>query len=464
MWGMYSKKNVDFVSLLRGDFMFQADNREISFAHKENMPYPRFTKVIINHFISKDKTNDVKNWINIHTVHNDTLLATPKKARKFKKIASPSNKLSLVLEEEPIKKPKRSKKPAKKPTIVPTAGVVIIDTPGESVSKKKAPTKVDRGKGMDLLSKATLLEVAQLKKTLKKSKMETHKLHASGSGDGVGSQPKVPDEQQDKTTGIDEGADDDSNDDDSDDVTNDDDDDVDSDADGDNEASDNEKTNFDEDDNLNLNQNKDDEEEYDEEYVHTPDNYELYDDEEEYEELYKDINIRLKDAEHEEEEGNGDAEMTNVGRDDGTHQTTYEYVKDDEHVILTTVHDIQKTEVPFKIAKAEKPPLTFNELMSTPIDFSAYVINNLKIDNLTQEQFVGPVLIFLKEYPFDLSKPLPLIEDRGIQVVHVNYFINHNLKYLKGGSSSRKYMTSTTKTKVAKHDDIQVIKDMVPSL
>nr|GFB21514.1 hypothetical protein [Tanacetum cinerariifolium] len=37
-----------------------------------------------------------------------------------------------------------------------------------------------------------------------------------------------------------------------------------------------------------------------------------------------------------------------------------------------------------KIAKAEKSPLTFDELMSTPIDFSAYVMNNLKIENMTQ--------------------------------------------------------------------------------
>ncbi|GJS48418.1 hypothetical protein Tco_0598539 [Tanacetum coccineum] len=37
-----------------------------------------------------------------------------------------------------------------------------------------------------------------------------------------------------------------------------------------------------------------------------------------------------------------------------------------------------------QIAKAEKPPLTFDEQMSTPIDFLAYVMNHLKIDNLTQ--------------------------------------------------------------------------------
>ncbi|GKD06384.1 hypothetical protein Tco_1181358 [Tanacetum coccineum] len=87
-----------------------------------------------------------------------TRKATPKKKRKFKKVASPSKKLSPILEEEPIEKPKRAKKPAKKSTTVPTAGVVIKDTPGVSMSKKKAPTKVDRGEGMNLLSEAALLE------------------------------------------------------------------------------------------------------------------------------------------------------------------------------------------------------------------------------------------------------------------------------------------------------------------
>ncbi|GJW53669.1 hypothetical protein Tco_0097754 [Tanacetum coccineum] len=350
LWGMYNKKNVDFVALLWEDFMFQADNREIGSACKENMPYPRFTKVIINHFISKDKTISMRNRINIHTVHNDTLLdtikfvsktqdyqiygalipeeminqdikdskayktyldfatgkATPKKARKFKKVASPSKKLSHVLEEEPVEKPKRAKKPAKKSTTMPTAGVVIRDTPGVFVLKKKAPTKVDRGKGMDLISEAALLEAAQLKKTLKKSNED------------------------------DVNNDDESNDDD----------DVYSDADGDNEASDSEKTDFDEDKNPNLNQNDDDEEEYEEEeeYVRTPNNYEFTNDEEEYEELYKDVNVRLRDVEHG-EEGKEDAKKSDAGHDAGTQETTYEQVKDDEHIILTTVYNTQKTEV-----------------------------------------------------------------------------------------------------------------------
>ncbi|GJT17708.1 hypothetical protein Tco_0876414, partial [Tanacetum coccineum] len=114
----------------------------------------------------------------------------------------------------------------------------------------------------------------------------------------------------------------------------------------DKEASDSEKTDFDKDENLNFNQNDDEEEEKEEEYVCTPDSFEFNDDDEEYEELYKDVNVRLTDTEHE-EQGKEDEELTDVGRDD-TQQTKYEQVKDDEHVTLTTVHDTQKTEGPMQ--------------------------------------------------------------------------------------------------------------------
>ncbi|GJZ90905.1 hypothetical protein Tco_0662832 [Tanacetum coccineum] len=68
-----------------------------------------------------------------------------------------------------------------------------------------------------------------------------------------------------------------------------------------------------------------------------------------------------------------------------------------------------------------------------------------------------------KEYPFDLSKPLPFFLNQGRQVVPVDFFINNDLEYLKGGSSTKKYTTSTKKTKAAKYD-IPAIEDMVPSL
>nr|GFA28034.1 hypothetical protein [Tanacetum cinerariifolium] len=123
-------------------------------------------------------------------------------------------------------------------------------------------------------------------------------------------------------------------------------------------------------------------------------------------------------------------------------------------------------------------------------------MHNLKIDTLTQEILVGPAFNLLKgtcksfveleyqfrecykavtnqldwnnpeghEYPFDLSKPLSLIEAQGHQVVPVDYFFNNDLEYLKGGSSSRKYITFTTKTKAAKYDNIKGIEAMLLTL
>ncbi|GJW86833.1 hypothetical protein Tco_0162173 [Tanacetum coccineum] len=315
LWGMYNKKNVDYTQ-----------------------DYQQYGALIPGDMINQD-IKDSKAYKTYYDFA--TRKATSKKVRKYKKVASPLRKLTPVLEDEPTEKPKQAKKPAKKFSTVRTTGVAIIDTPSESVPKKKTPSKVDRGKGMDLFSDVALLEAAQLKKTFKKSKLKTHKLHTSGSSNGVGSQPKVPDEQEDKTTGTDEGtstkpgvpdvpkylseseneswgdsSDDKSNDDDSDEVTKDDDeDDVESDADDDKEASDNEKTDSDEDENLNLNQNDDKEDEHEEEYVRTPDSFEFNNDDEEYEELYKDVNVRLIDTEHE-EQGKEDEEMTNDGRDD----------------------------------------------------------------------------------------------------------------------------------------------------
>ncbi|GJZ56464.1 hypothetical protein Tco_0611657 [Tanacetum coccineum] len=44
----------------------------------------------------------------------------------------------------------------------------------------------------------------------------------------------------------------------------------------------------------------------------------------------------------------------------------------------------------------DKPSKTFDELMISPIDFSAYIMNGLKITNLTQETLLGPAFKLLK--------------------------------------------------------------------
>nr|GEX98489.1 hypothetical protein [Tanacetum cinerariifolium] len=67
------------------------------------------------------------------------------------------------------------------------------------------------------------------------------------------------------------------------------------------------------------------------------------------------------------------------------------------------------------------------------------------------------------DYPFDLSKPLPLITHGNRQSVPVEFFINNDLKYLQGGVSTMTYTASTTKTKAAQYD-LPGIEDMVPNI
>ncbi|GKF65663.1 hypothetical protein Tco_0192180, partial [Tanacetum coccineum] len=86
----------------------------------------------------------------------------PKKARKFKKHASPKLKTVLVSPKESTKKPAKKTVPVKKSYISP-AGVIIKETLSVSVSKKKAPVKGKRSKGIEILSNAALSEAAQLK-------------------------------------------------------------------------------------------------------------------------------------------------------------------------------------------------------------------------------------------------------------------------------------------------------------
>ncbi|GKD73190.1 hypothetical protein Tco_1331472, partial [Tanacetum coccineum] len=172
--------------------------------------------------------------------------------------------MSHVLEAEPVKKVKRVKRPAKKSTTTPTASVVIRDTPSVSVSKKNAPAKGDRGKGMELLFDAALLEAAQ-----------------------------VPDESEDKKAGIDEETDtkpgvldvpiyESENDD------------------GNSDADDNERTDSDDDDeNPSFTLKDYDEEEHDEEYESDDDNENVF--EEEDDDRYKDVDMRSLGAEHEKE-------------------------------------------------------------------------------------------------------------------------------------------------------------------
>nr|GEX36216.1 hypothetical protein [Tanacetum cinerariifolium] len=148
-----------------------------------------------------------------------------------------------------------------------------------------------------------------------------------------------------------------------------------------------------------------------------------------------------------------------------------------------------------ELAKQADSRSSFNKLMDTPLDFSNFLINRLKVDTLTSKLLAGPTYELMKgsckslveleyhleevfkattdqmdwvnpegqQYPHNLLKPLPLIpNNRGRRVIPFKHFINNDLEYLHGGASSHKYTTSITKTKATDYRHIKWIEDLVP--
>ncbi|GKD27062.1 hypothetical protein Tco_1233276 [Tanacetum coccineum] len=380
---MYHQKNVDYVELLWEDFTYQIDNKV--YKKQGKMYYPHFTKVIIHHFLIQEKSLSWRNRIRMHTSKDDYLINTlrfvsrreasqkygvvlpecltspemkeskayktylsyttaevpPKAARKFKK-ASPSKKESELVprDEEPIKKGKRLKTPARKSASKPPTGIVIREPPVETKSKRKEKEKVDvaHGKGIELLSEVALSEKAQIKEARMKSLREFHKTHPSGSGtviekppsvekitptvisEGIGDKPRVPG------------------------VTNDDSFESESESWGnDKEDSNNEQESSDE---SSKQENESDEQELDSEQDEESD-----DDDQEQEDFYQE-NVSEDDEMKKptktatgivQGEGN-DAEITEAQQGNENLETTQEQVVEDAHVTISTLP--KKTEVP----------------------------------------------------------------------------------------------------------------------
>ncbi|GJY07018.1 hypothetical protein Tco_0374072 [Tanacetum coccineum] len=395
LWGMYHKKNVDYVELLWEDFIYQIDNK--AYKKQEKMYYPRFTKVIIYYFLTQDKTLSWRNKIGMHTSRDDYLFNTlrfvfakeetqiygailhdsltspemketkayktylgfatgatpPKKAQKFKKPASPKLTIVPVSTEEPTGKSKRVKRPTKKSTKVPARGVVIRETPEIALSKKREKVDVTRGKGIELLSQVALNKDAEFEEVRRKSTRDFHKTHPSGSG-AVKIIPSGNDEDDSNIEQDSSGEDSDQENDNDNDKTQ---------SDNDDESNSKHETNENESGSeSDQEENEDDKEEVKDEFVKTPsddsddkdetkitDKAEGDEDEEmDYttSQLYDDVDIRVNelvdtDNVFVQEEGTN-AAMTNVQQ--GNENLEILQIIEDAHVTLSTFP--QKTKVP----------------------------------------------------------------------------------------------------------------------
>nr|GEZ12218.1 hypothetical protein [Tanacetum cinerariifolium] len=187
-------------------------------------------------------------------------------------------------------------------------------------TKKKAPIKTDRRKGLNVLLEVALSEVTQLKEATKQSKKDFHISQASGSGEGTNFQSGVLNEQQcDSEEKDDDNEDDEGND-----------------GDDDNDGDNNDDIDGDDDDD-NDGDNGDDNDEDDKEKKEESDGGE---------ELYKDVNVNLRKEDVEMTDADqGGADQHNVSQ-----ESRFNQEEEDAHVTLTTVHDTQKTKADNEIA------------------------------------------------------------------------------------------------------------------
>ncbi|GKA55127.1 hypothetical protein Tco_0754076 [Tanacetum coccineum] len=313
--GMFHKKNLDFVALIWEDLAYQIDNKDSK--KQDKMYYPRFTKAIIHHFLTKDKSISMRNRTFMHTAQDDSLLGT----------------MRFVSRHEDTQKPTTKPKP----------------------TKKKALIKADRGKGDGTDFESGVPGVP-------KYDYESKKESWGDNGEEEDDDEDDTEDESDNDGNDDDGGNDD-NDDDSDDKRT--------------ESDKDKNPNL----NLSNEEHEEKEEEYADERVHTPKNHKLTDEEDNAkkeneeekdnaEELYRDVNVNLRKE---------DVEMTDADQDrtdqyNVSQVSRFEQVEEDAHVTLTVVRDTQKTEADNEIAslmdttvRHEEPNGQTSSLFTIPV-------------------------------------------------------------------------------------------------
>ncbi|GJZ83456.1 retrovirus-related pol polyprotein from transposon TNT 1-94 [Tanacetum coccineum] len=241
LWGMFKRENVDYPELIWEDLAYQIDHIKEKKSRLKNMPYPRFTKIIINHFLKQHKSLTNLNYQHYHTIKDDGIYSTgqirPKKSRgkglQGKKTADESQEMVDVSKEsepepEPTKKKTSSNRRVKKKVTLSaddnmisddldaalelaksisqteaeeaeaarkksggrsSKSVVIQDTP--SALKSKPTTSKAKLKGAPSLTLEEQ-ESANIMQALKESKqISRRQLGTRGSNEGIGTKPGV---------------------------------------------------------------------------------------------------------------------------------------------------------------------------------------------------------------------------------------------------------------------------------
>nr|GEV70490.1 hypothetical protein [Tanacetum cinerariifolium] len=191
LWGLYHKWNVDYAYLMWEDFVYQVEHKD----HKKSneMYYPRFTKVIIHHFMPKDPSIPRRNKVNWHYVRDDHMLSTIKLISRHQNKHQFGALLPIELTSEDIRnsnaykeyyavatgaappKPKASVRKTRSSSDTTITPPTAAAGPRLTTSTKgKQAAKASKANSLSALSEVAMTEAQQLKLVTKRSLQQTH--------------------------------------------------------------------------------------------------------------------------------------------------------------------------------------------------------------------------------------------------------------------------------------------------
>nr|GEY03845.1 copia protein [Tanacetum cinerariifolium] len=176
LWGLYHSRNIDYAFLIWEDFMYQVEHKN----HKKSneMYYPRFTKVILHHFMSKDLSIPRRNKVNWHYVRDDIIFLTIKVVSRHQNTQQYGAMLPIELTNKEIRNSKAYKE-------------YYACAIGEAAPKPKASARKKRSGSDTSITPPNAITTPTT--TVVVTLRLTATLGGSGTYEGTGSKPGVPD-------------------------------------------------------------------------------------------------------------------------------------------------------------------------------------------------------------------------------------------------------------------------------
>ncbi|GKA61809.1 hypothetical protein Tco_0761328 [Tanacetum coccineum] len=209
-------ENVDYPKLIWEDLAYQIDHRKEKRSRCENMPYPRFTKIIINHFLKQHTSLSNLKYQHYHSIKDDGIVCRLKFVRigeDYEEYGLPiPDKTSDTLvadvdvseesepELKPAKKRTTSKKRFKKTVTIFAEDNIITEDPnialelGKSISLTEAKEEEAARKVHATHARIVTQTIPEptRRKPSESRKSSRSQPGIGGSNEGTGSIPGVP--------------------------------------------------------------------------------------------------------------------------------------------------------------------------------------------------------------------------------------------------------------------------------